>query len=300
MSGLRVLNCSGEIVIDGLYTGNAGYPNHILEIVNCSNVTINNSTFWFGPSPLRIVNSIVKMSWTSMGCYLPPPQFTGYADTQPAIDLENSTLTITGGSLITGANQMQTFYGYWGVKSGVVLTNSTLNIGPAATVRGGYNGMTWSGPSYGLAYQPKYPWSLPSVIRRDPRSTLRDQYYPAPTIVEQPVTYTQPAVANQDMGIVIAGPPDGFALLLFGDLSMSPLATPFGTTLLDPFTTSAIDLHFLPASNGGFASKWYFVPPTARNAHAYAVQSLTLSPTGQLGFTVPMPFAVGWEHARIP
>ncbi len=296
VSGLRVTNCAGEVVLDGLYAGNGGYPNQVLEIVNCSNVTINNSTFFFGPSSLRIVNSTVRMSWSLMNCWTPPAQFGGYADTQPAIDLENSTLTLTGSS-ITGANQMQTVYGIWWSKPGIVLSNSVLNIGPATTIRGGNTG---SPGSYGTAYRPKYPWSLPSVIRRDSRTTLQSQFYPAPVVVDQSSTYTQPAVANQDMGLVIAGPVGGFALLLFSDLPWSPTSTPFGSMLLDPIATTLVDIHFLPASTGGFASKYYFVPSTARNAHPYVVQSLTLSPSGELGFTTPMPFTVGWEHGRVP
>jgi hypothetical protein len=44
----------------------------------------------------------------------------------------------------------------------------------------------------------------------------------------------------------------------------------------------------------------HFVPAWAQNAHAYAIQSLTLSPAGVLGLTQGTPFCVGWEHNRIP
>lgn len=294
LGGLRILNCAGEIVVDGLWCSTGGYPNQVLEVINSSNVTLKNCTFYFGPSPLRIVNSTVRMSWSVMQCFVPPAQFGGYPETQPAIDLESSTLTLTGSS-ITGANEMLTSYGWWFAKAGIVLDNSVLNIGPGTTLRGGY-----SGGSYGGAYQPKYLWSAPSVIRRDSRTTLPTQYWPAPILVDQSATYTHPAVANQDVGVVMAGPVGGFAMLLLSDLAPGPTMTPFGSTLLDPLATTAVDIHYLPASTGGFASKYYFVPSTARNAHAYVVQSLTLSPAGELGFTMPMPFTVGWEHGRIP
>jgi hypothetical protein len=96
---LRIIDCAGEVIVDSFYTGNGGYPNQVLEIVNSSNVTLNHLTSLFGPSPLRIVNSTVRMSWSGMQCYLPSAQFGGYAQTQHAIDLENSTLTLTGSSM---------------------------------------------------------------------------------------------------------------------------------------------------------------------------------------------------------
>lgn len=290
MSGLRVLNCAGTVIIDSFWVGNAGYPNQVLEIVNSADVTLNYATITFGPTPLRIVNSTVRMSWSLMHCYLPPAQFGGYAQTQHAIDLENSTLTLTGSS-IRGADAMSG----QPPRAGVVHHNSVLNLGPGTTLRGGFtvggNGKAWWPRIYGVSQ---------SVVRIDPRVSIAGQVSPAAVPTSMPATYTHPAVANQDFGIVIAGPVDGFALLLLSDLAPSWTSTPFGGSLLDPHSVTAVDIHHLPASSQGFASKYYFVPPYAQNAYPYVVQSLTLSPTGQLGFTAPMPFLVGWEHGRIP
>jgi hypothetical protein len=291
MSGLRVLNCAGTVIIDTFWTGNAGYPNQVLEIVNSADVTLNYATITFGPTPLRIVNSTVRMSWSLMHCYLPPAQFGGYAQTQHAIDLENSTLTLTGSS-IRGADE---FPGI-GPRHGIVLENSVLRMGPGTTVRGG---RLLGSTGFGASYRPRNWSNINSVVYQDPR-TILGIATPAPIAAPQPATYTHPAVANQDFGIVIAGPVDGFALLLLSDLAPSWTSTPFGGSLLDPHSVTAVDIHHLPASSQGFASKYYFVPPYAQNAYPYVVQSLTLSPTGQLGFTAPMPFLVGWEHGRIP
>jgi hypothetical protein len=42
------------------------------------------------------------------------------------------------------------------------------------------------------------------------------------------------------------------------------------------------------------------VPAAAQNAHAYSIQSLTLSPTGVLGLTMATPLCVGWQHGLVP
>ena len=113
-------------------------------------------------------------------------------------------------------------------------------------------------------------------------------------------TFVDTAVANETTTVTFAGPSDGFALLMLGDALQQPIATSFGPLLVDPSSLSFIDIVHLPAALTGYVSKDYFVPSSALNGHAYAVQSLTLSPAGVLGLTQADTFCVGWEFGRIP
>jgi hypothetical protein len=246
----------------------------------------------YGGAALNIVNSTVRMSSFSMRSV--PPFGSGYTLTTPAITLTNSTLTITN-SLIEGSWEYP-FVG--GAMPAVRLTNSTMYLGPGANLRGG---RPIGSSFYTTAYTSQA--LAPSYVYRDPRTvTISGNPGNAVTIPQNiHATYNDFAVANDFTTVTFAGPSDGFALLLLGDPSLQPTATPFGSLHIDPSTAELIDLVALPGGAlMGFTTKEYFVPAAALNAHAYSLQSLTLSPAGALGLTLATPFCVGWEHGRLP
>jgi hypothetical protein len=91
----------------------------------------------------------------------------------------------------------------------------------------------------------------------------------------------------------------GFALLVLGDY-VPWTQSPWGNSLaIDPTTAFLVGLVPLNSFNGNY--QWTLsCPSTALNGHAFALQSLTLSPQGQIDLTIPSPLTVGWETGRIP
>lgn len=292
--GIRVANCAGEVILDGCQFTNIGVVNQVAEIVNCTNVTLHWCGFVFGGAPLSIINSNVFMTSTDMGSSPPFPLGGEYQQTSPAISLVDSTLTVAG-CLIRGSD----WYAPGLIaRPGVWLSNSTVYVGPGTTLTGGRVQYFPGWPvSYLYSFFPITP--TPSPVYQDPRSLIVPGWATiAPRDID--ATYLNYAVANQTFRTWVAGPIDGFALLMLGDWSPAPIATPYGDLLVDPQTAMFVELLPLPAAMSGAAIRDYFVPSSALNAHAYALQSLTLSPAGVLGLTLPTPFAVGWEHGRLP
>jgi hypothetical protein len=223
-----------------------------------------------------------------------PATSNGYTNTTPAITLTNSTLTITD-SFIEGS---------WGYPTapqhqpGVLLTNSTMHLGPGTNLWGGWP-LAFPGPSH-PAYTSQSP--VPSYAYKDPRTATSGGGGNVTTIAQYiHSTYLDFAVANDWTTVTFAGPSNGFALLLLGDLALQPTPTQFGSLNIDPSNVMLVDLVALPGGSlQGFMTKDYFVPAAAQNAHAYSIQSLTLSPTGVLGLTMATPFCVGWQHGLVP
>ncbi len=290
-TGLRILSCAGEVIVDGFGHSSSGQGNHVFEITNSANVTLRRFGVQYSGSSLTILDSNVLLSGAGM-FGIPPNSST--VPITPAISLVNSTLTITRSAI----------HGAWGTpffqqsQPAIVMTNSTLYAGPATNAYGG----NW----YGY-FPPVYNFgvfstgSVPSTVYLDPRTIMTGTGGNTNVIPQDidaiAIDY---AVANDWMRTYVAGPSDGFALLAVGDLAPAPITTPFGSLLVDPLTMAFVDLVHLPASVSGYVIKDYFVPASAQNAHAYALQALTLSPQGALGLTLPTPFCVGWEHGRIP
>jgi len=120
---------------------------------------------------------------------------------------------------------------------------------------------------------------------------------PQPTDIH--AAYHSWMIAGEPYRVSVAGPSNGFALLLLGDWMPTPITTPFGPLAVDPVWAWFVAVAFLPAPYGYV--EWTFAcPSTAPNAHAFAFQALTLSPTGQLGLSAPSPLTVGWRHGGIP
>lgn len=181
-------------------------------------------------------------------------------------------------------------------RPGVLLTNSTVYVGPGTTLTGG----RLQGLPLNYAYAFSQVTPAPCFIYRDSRTLIGAPGFVTITPRDIDATYLNYAVANQSFRTWVVGPPDGFALLMLGDWAPTPIATPYGSLLVDPQSAMFVELMALPASMSGAAIRDYFVPSSVKNAHAFALQSLTLSPAGVLGLTLPTPFAVGWEHGRLP
>ena len=294
LSGLHVSDCSGEVVLEDFGHGALGQINESMEIHNCANVTFHGGEIAYGGASLNIVNSTVRMSSFYISS-VQPWIVNGYTMTTPAVTLTNSTLTVTN-SLLEGGDEYL-FVG--GFRPAVIMTNSTMYLGPGANLIGGRN-MGTHFPTTAYTSQ----GTAPNYVYRDPRTVVAIPGNPGNVVTipqDIPATYNDFAVANDFTTVTFAGPSDGFALLLLGDLPLQPTPTPFGSLLIDPSTVDLIDIVALPGGSlMGFTTKDYFVPAAALNAHPYALQALTLSPTGALGLTLATPFCVGWEHGRLP
>jgi hypothetical protein len=295
-TGFEFDNCSGQILMDGSWFGSIGENNLVRSITNCANVFLHGCRIENSGTTMGITNSTVTMSLTSVTS-VPPFAYFGYPYTQgvPGITLVNSTLTLTG-STVRGTDKYEWSQGPYFptifAQPGVLMDSSSLFIGPGTAVRGGWI----SGQNYTSAIRNGSP--TPGLVHQDPRAVVGHHVQP---MVSEYVhaAYALWAVANQNVGLYAVGPPDGFALLLFGDYQMSPFATPFGNLLLDPNAVTFVDLFALPATSGAVYRE-YFIPPSVRYGHAYGLQSLTLSPAGELQLGVPTAFAVAWENGRLP
>ena len=289
-TGLHMSNCAGEVVLEYLVRGASGQGNEVLTVQNCAEVTIHGGVILYGGTSLNITNSTVAISGLQM-ISTAPATTGGYSSTTPAITLTNSTLTITD-SLIEGS------WGYPGLpqhQPAVRLVDSTMYLGPGSNLFGG-----WAlAGGWTTAYTSQSP--VPSYVYLDPRTVTSGSSGSVTTIPQWiHATYLDFAVANDWTTVTFAGPSNGFALLLLGDLPLQPTLTPFGSLNIDP-NVMLIDFVALPGGSLlGFMTKDYFLPAAAQNAHAYSIQSLTLSPTGMLGLTMATPFCVGWEHGRVP
>jgi hypothetical protein len=291
-SGLHVLDCAGEVVLDYFFHGASGQVNEVMAIPNCANVTVHGGAFFYGGASLNIVNSTVRATGLTM-ISTAPATTGGYTNTTPAITLTNSTLTITD-SIIEGS---------WGYPTApqhqpaVRLVDSTMNLGPGSNL---YGGLPLSVPVWTTAYTSQSP--IPSYVYLDPRTVTSGSSGNVNTIPQYlHATYIDSTVANDWATVTFAGPSNGFALLLLGDLPLQPTLTQFGSLNIDPSSVMLVDLVALPGGALlGFMTKDYFVPASAQNAHAYSIQALTLAPTGALGLTMATPFCVGWEHGRVP
>lgn len=298
-AGFELSNCDGEVILDGCSVDSLGEDNVVTSIVDCANVFMHGCRVDLSGTTVGITNSTVTMSLTSISPVPPLPQL-GHAYTQsvPGVTLVNSSLTLTG-SYIRGSDGY-TWPGYgWPfypihTREGVQMDNSTLYIGPGTGVAAGSDSLGSGGGSVLRA-----SWSTPpGVVHRDPRAVLVG-IVNVPTVVEYlHATYSFWAVATQNLGAYVVGPPDGFALLLFGDYQMSPLPTPFGDLLLDANALTFVDLLALPSTS--WVYREYYVPSTVQYGHAYGLQALTLSPAGELALGLPTAFTVAWEPGRIP
>jgi hypothetical protein len=268
-----------------------------VQIARCQDVVFRDCEFRLGDTPIEIEDSTVLLTTCDVvpvGPFPPLPfyPYTNYGHTATrtaALDLVDSDVSVIGSILraratIPGQNQ-----------PAVPMVRSTLRVGPASIVRGAS-----SSGGYWFAYWADDPTGC--AVHIDPRSTVEgvnfaSQPQPTPTAID--ATYHGRVVAGYWYGVSVAGPSDGFALLVLSNLSLQPVATPFGEVLLDLATAFAVDLVYLPPPDG-YHTWWFQCPSQAPVATPFVFQSLTLSPTGQFDVTIPSPLTVGWQHGVSP
>lgn len=290
------LDCQGDILLENIYIDNDGSPTTFVHFERCHNVVLRGCDFTLGGYPLTVIDSSLLLTTTAI--YYHAPYFTGppfaYAATTEGIRVVNSTVTAIGSVLWGASNATSVPLGSYQERPAFVVESGLFRVGPACVVRGGLQLQSpWTAPAFQVLN--------PAVgsVHQDARGTIVNPP-PSPTIIYEfiPATYHSWVVANEDFGVTVAGPPNGFALLALGDwLPNTP--SPIGPLAMDPTTAVPIELVALPGPSGYF--QWTLhCPLTAPVARSFALQALTIAPSGALGITVPSPLTVGWPHGVIP
>lgn len=281
--GIEVLDCEGQILLEDCYVSNAvpyAASDYRLRVTNCADVVFRGCDLRTDGVGCEVNNSAVLLQTTSVlaDSWTPPAVFP------PAMTLTDSTATLVASWVWSGPHSPFT-----GNIPGVILYDSTLRVGPDSLVQGSLNAI---GTSSWWAYRAPIPDS--SVVEKDARGTLSSgqNLSPPPTPAPIDAMYHGSITANYAFWMTVYGPVDGFALLVLGEYG-PPVPTPFGDLRLQ----GPIDLlEVVPlSSNGGYFDWTLFMPSGVPSGVALAFQSLTVSPTGELGLTEPTPFAIAWE-----
>lgn len=296
IDSVLVSDCAGTVVIENLYSP-FWQPDRTLRIVDCADVTLRGSELQLGSLPIDIINShvLISNSWIDYVPALPPP--LGITSTRESIFLQDSSLTVAG-SVVLGRPAILT---YQPPRNAVVLDNSTLRISPTSLVQGGIlPGFPGTQPT---DYMPACVFTGPgtSEVLHDPRCVATNYGSVQPTVTWQHEMIHDWVVADELFHCQVTGPPTGFALLAIGEYSpWSQVSTPGapigGQLALDPFTACAVAIAYVPSSH-----EWTFhCPALADTSTLFALQALTLSPSGEFGWTIPSPLTVAWDKDRIP
>ena len=297
-ASIVITDCAGTVLLEDVFYRNLGSPGQDVRIERSDHVVIRGCDFYLGGDPLRIVDSTVLMTNTLVQYdppYPPPPLWpwpVGYTTFTESIFLQRSQLTMVA-SLVRAIGGQPP-------QNAVVMDTSTLRIGASTFIQGGL-GPNAQSPPWPTDYAPAYRFvgTGPSVVYQDPRAPILFGP-PAPPPVPAAVheTFHDWIVADEYYQVRVMGPVGGFAGLMVGDM-IAPVTTPLGLLGIDPGTAQIVHLAQLSSTNGFFG--WtFFCPPTVPNGYAFCLQSLVLSPTGELGLTEPSPLTVAWDKTRIP
>ncbi|HEX5053083.1 MAG TPA: hypothetical protein VFZ65_15015 [Planctomycetota bacterium] len=290
-SGLEVTNCAGDVVLEDCLFAGGSWPGFIFRIDMCANVTMRGCVLELNGSPVEVTDSNLLITTT-----LIEHQGNGGASSNPpGLLLHDSTVTIIG-SIVYGMGNTNGPTNP-NANYGAILHDSTLRVGPASLLSGGGIGGPWFNHEFGY----NAPMLDSSVVEVDARAVIQDTgpfIRPPMTPTEIDATFHSWITANQPYGVTVAGPNNGFALLVLGNLT-APTPTSMGMLSIDPGTMQVVDLVGLPASNGSHA--WTLPCPSgAPSGVGFAFQALTLSPSGQFGLTVPSPLTVAWQLGVVP
>lgn len=223
--GLLVQDCAGSVVLENVQCNAQGWTGLSVDIVNSGNVELRGCQFCNGESPVQITNSTVTLTTTAIFQDYPapvspvPPYPSSYQHNVPGLHLIDSTVTMIG-SVVEGGNVISPL----APEPGAVVDNSTLRVGPASRLRGGWLGAN----TFGWAYTSPIPlWSRVEV---DPDAILTSaiSLLPPPVVTVIPAVYHSWVVAAQPYSVTARGPDNGFAALLFGNLSLTPAPTLWG------------------------------------------------------------------------
>jgi hypothetical protein len=297
-SSILITDCDGSVLLEDATFDNLGTAGQDVRIERSDHVVIRGCDFYLGGDPLRIVDSTVLMTNTLVQYdppYPPPPLWpwpVGYTTFTESTFLQRSQLTMVA-SLVRAIGGQPP-------QNAVVMDTSTLRIGASTFIQGGL-GPNAQSPPWPTDFAPAYRFvgTGPSVVYQDPRAPILfgpPTPPPVPAAVHE--TFHDWIVADEYYQVRVMGPVGGFAGLMVGDM-IAPVTTPLGLLGIDPGTAQIVHLAQLSSTNGFFG--WtFFCPPTVPNGYAFCLQSLVLSPTGELGLTEPSPLTVAWDKTRIP
>jgi hypothetical protein len=305
ISGIVAVDCPGRILLEDVYYSGSGIrTSSYVHFERCEDVVFRGCGMSLGANPITAIDSRILFSFTNVATNDPElnplyPVIFGIppGDSFPALHLMNSEATLVASNL-SGADHYQSIM--WGTsapaRTAVKLENSTLRLGPASGLFGGQI------PQF-PHIKPGYEIVSSSTVERDPRTGITGMpWIPTADLpVHRPMTSVDHdwAAAGQSMSVWIGGQANGFAVLAIGDWSPFPQVTPYGTLVLEPSTIQVLDL-VACAPPDGWANLTYQLPVTTPVCHAWALQAMTLSPTGQFGLSIPSPFTVAWPNGVTP
>lgn len=298
-TGLHIVNCAGEVVIEDLWFRSGGMLNTLFRIENSPNVVLRGCDFTLGGSPIELIDSTVLVASTIVDHRYPimyPVWFPGipfFTQTCEGIRVTNSALTIVD-SAIRGSFAISGYGPGYDARKGVHVVSGTVVAGPGASVRGGALLSVGETSGYSIVDP------LTGFFHQDDRAYVP---HPWPAVAPLPATLhtmiTGWPIAGDVAWFDVWGPPGGFALVAFGDRLAAPAATSFGALSLDPNAWHTVDLVALTAPDGSHS--WSpQLPLTAPVGHPFALQALTLAPTGEIGLCTASPFTVLYPYWIAP
>lgn len=285
-------DCAGSILLEDIDYFGGGAINQVIRFQRCDHVVLRGCSFQVGGVPVLFIDSKALITTTSI-IVSPPatPLVTPYTDNSEPLALLRSSVTLAG-SFVQGPPA----WSGTGMlhKSGALLVESTLRIGASSVLRGGWVA-GWGG-GFSAAY---VVWgTAPCVIEKDPRAPVYP-YLPPPTVTPVDETFHDWVVANEWFRVKTYGPPGGTAMLFVGEMMFPTPLPPYGILGVDPASAILLTTASLSSTLGD--REWVcFCPPQIPVGFAFAFQAATISPTGQIGLTVPSPLTVGWNKSVVP
>ncbi|HEB51998.1 MAG TPA: hypothetical protein ENI87_01955 [bacterium] len=307
-AGIVAVDCAGDIVIEGC--GTSAYPlpyppfsgsalHHRVHFENCANVVIHGSTFVMYGSPLTAINTNLRFLSSEVlygpalqNCYFCP---INYLVPTEGIRLVDSNMTMVS-SVIHGGSPTSANQG-WPAQPAAVLADSSLVVGPHSRLYGGGS----SPGSLASAYTAS-PASTVAIDHRAVVNGIPSAGLPSPVWMSSIATPW--VVGGQPYDILVSGEPGGFAVVASGDWAPVALPTAIGGLSLVPSTMVFSEI--LPLgpptvfSPGGDAALTLDCPVTAPVAHPFALQAMTLAPSGMIELSEPAVFTVAWPRNRTP
>ena len=290
--GIKASNCAGQIVLDRIRVGGGhGTGDAMARFTDCDDVVIHDAYFRMGMRPVEVVRSNVLMTNVYVGPDHPVNPVFGqvYFNNSPGIRVESGKLTLVS-CTITGADHFQPP----GMprQPGVVLDRSVMEVGPDAGV---YAGFPWPADSYLTEGQGS------SEVHLDARGWIQNLPSPAhaqPMPRDLHATMYGNAAPGETFDYGIAGPPNGFALMVLGAYATSPASSPLGDVWLLPQALSVVAN--VPLDAQGYHWGSLSVPAGVGSPFVFGLQSLLVGPGGTLEVSRATPFVLGWQSDRLP
>lgn len=175
---------------------------------------------------------------------------------------------------------------------GVILDQSVMEVGPDAGV---YAGIPWPASSYLTEGQGS------SEVHLDARGWIQNlpsAAHAQPMPRDLHATMYGNAAPGETFDYGIAGPPNGFALMVLGAYATSPVSSPLGDVWLLPQALSVVAN--VPLDAQGYHWGSLSVPAGVGSSFVFGLQSLLVGPGGTLEVSRATPFVLGWQSNLAP